>query len=167
MTSLPTTEQLAGRTITRGEFRTAIINLRSYLAGLLGTDGEIETARSTLGIDDLYADKTISVIAGEAITAYKAISIINNVGYHTVISSYNMVVGYTGLSLYDTALGDDLQILILGSVTNSGWSFSGGDVFVSSSSEIVNSTPSSGAIIFAGKVISPTKIFLEHSASIL
>lgn len=48
-TSLPAASSFTGSTVTEAQFKTAITDLRTYLAGLFSTDGEIQTALETLG----------------------------------------------------------------------------------------------------------------------
>ena len=49
-TPLPSTAALATRPSTHGAVRVSLGAIRDYLAGLLGTDGEIATALATLGV---------------------------------------------------------------------------------------------------------------------
>jgi len=59
MTSLPEASAFTGGTITEAQFKTAITNQRSYLAGLLGTDGLPATALAALGsLAGQYVAKT-------------------------------------------------------------------------------------------------------------
>ncbi len=48
MTALPAATDFTDASTTEGEFKTAITDLRAFLAGVLGTDGTISTAQSTL-----------------------------------------------------------------------------------------------------------------------
>lgn len=50
MTALPPIVQATGASVTEGEFKTFLSDLRAFLAGLLGTDGNAATARSSLGV---------------------------------------------------------------------------------------------------------------------
>jgi hypothetical protein len=50
MPALPPSSDFTGASVTEGAFKTAITNLRDYLSGLLGSDGTIATAQSTLGM---------------------------------------------------------------------------------------------------------------------
>ncbi len=50
-TPLPPSADFTGSEVSEGGFKTAISNLRSYLAHLLGTDGEPATAQAALGIE--------------------------------------------------------------------------------------------------------------------
>jgi hypothetical protein len=47
-TALPTAASFTGSTVTEAQFKTAITDLRTFLADQLGTDGEIDTALATL-----------------------------------------------------------------------------------------------------------------------
>lgn len=49
-TALPAASAFTGATVTEADFKSAITDLRAYLAGLHGTDGEIATALDTLGV---------------------------------------------------------------------------------------------------------------------
>lgn len=49
MTALPAVAEFTGSTVTEAQFKTAITNLRGFLSGLLGSDGEAATALSTIG----------------------------------------------------------------------------------------------------------------------
>lgn len=49
MTALPAAASFTGGSITEGDFKTAITDLRAFLAGLLGTDGLPATALATVG----------------------------------------------------------------------------------------------------------------------
>lgn len=71
-TALPPSSNFTDGTITQGGFKTAIANLHDYLAGVLGTDGTIATAKSTLGLatvastgvySDLTGRPTLSTVA--------------------------------------------------------------------------------------------------------
>lgn len=48
-TSLPPSTDFTGSAVTEGGFKSAISAMRTYLAGLLGTDGATQTALATLG----------------------------------------------------------------------------------------------------------------------
>jgi hypothetical protein len=50
MPALPPSSDFTGASVTEGAFKTAITNLRDYLSGLMGADGTIATAQSTLGM---------------------------------------------------------------------------------------------------------------------
>jgi VWA-like domain (DUF2201) len=59
MPALPPISNFTGSTVTEGQFKTALSDLRSYLAGLLGTDGSPATALITLGsLGSGYVSKT-------------------------------------------------------------------------------------------------------------
>ena len=59
MPALPPISNFTGSTVTEGQFKTALSDLRSYLAGLLGTDGNPATALTTLGsLGSGYVSKT-------------------------------------------------------------------------------------------------------------
>lgn len=49
MTALPLATAFTDSAVTEGEFKTAITDQREFLAGLLGSDGEVATALATLG----------------------------------------------------------------------------------------------------------------------
>jgi len=49
MTTLPTSSDFTGSTITEAQFKTAQTNLLSFLSVLLGSDGTVGTALSTIG----------------------------------------------------------------------------------------------------------------------
>ncbi|NFV79988.1 hypothetical protein [Magnetospirillum aberrantis] len=49
MTELPVATQFTGSTATEGDQKTFITNLRAFLAGVLGTAGTAEAARTALG----------------------------------------------------------------------------------------------------------------------
>ena len=49
MTALPPISNFTGSTVTEGQFKTALTDLRAYLAGLLGADGNTATALAALG----------------------------------------------------------------------------------------------------------------------
>lgn len=49
MTALPAATDFTGASITEAQFKTAITELRAYLSGLLGDDGEVITALQALG----------------------------------------------------------------------------------------------------------------------
>lgn len=49
MTALPLSTAFTDSAVTEGEFKTAITDQREFLAGLLGSDGEVATALATLG----------------------------------------------------------------------------------------------------------------------
>lgn len=62
-TSLPEQQEFIGNEITEGDFKIALVNMLTYLIGLLGKDGEISTARKTLqvplsAIEEKTADYT-------------------------------------------------------------------------------------------------------------
>jgi hypothetical protein len=68
MTALPAATDFTGATVTEGQFKTAMTNQRSYLAGLFGTDGAIGTAMTTLGVplnDTIAKTGAYSVVAGD------------------------------------------------------------------------------------------------------
>lgn len=48
MTALPAATDFTGAAITKGQFKTAVTDLRAFLAGLIGADGTIATALDTL-----------------------------------------------------------------------------------------------------------------------
>jgi microcystin-dependent protein len=48
-TSLPPSTDFTGSAVTEGGFKSAISAMRTYLAGLIGTDGATQTALATLG----------------------------------------------------------------------------------------------------------------------
>lgn len=50
MTALPASTAFTGASITEAQFKTAITDLRGYLAGLLGTDGAVATAAAALDV---------------------------------------------------------------------------------------------------------------------
>jgi len=59
MPALPPISNFTGSTVTEGQFKTALNDLRAYLAGLLGTDGNAATALATLGsLGSGYVSKT-------------------------------------------------------------------------------------------------------------
>lgn len=59
MPALPPISNFTGSTVTEGQFKTALTDLRAYLAGLLGTDGNAATALTTLGsLGSGYVSKT-------------------------------------------------------------------------------------------------------------
>lgn len=59
MPALPPISNFTGSTVTEGQFKTALNDLRAYLAGLLGTDGNAATALATLGsLGSGYVNKT-------------------------------------------------------------------------------------------------------------
>ena len=47
--ALPATSDFTGSNVTEAQFKTAISDLRAYLATLLGTDGVALTAQAALG----------------------------------------------------------------------------------------------------------------------
>lgn len=49
-TGLPEQQEFIGNGITEGDFKIALVNMLSYLTGLLGKDGEISTARKNLQV---------------------------------------------------------------------------------------------------------------------
>lgn len=49
MTALPASSDFTGSTVTEGQFKAAITNLRDFLSGLLGADGLPATALASLG----------------------------------------------------------------------------------------------------------------------
>lgn len=49
-TGLPEQQEFIGDGITEGDFKIALVNMLSYLTGLLGKDGEISTARKNLQV---------------------------------------------------------------------------------------------------------------------
>jgi len=68
MPALPPISNFTGSTVTEGQFKTALSDLRSYLAGLLGTDGSAATALITLGsLGSGYVSKTATytVVSGD------------------------------------------------------------------------------------------------------
>jgi hypothetical protein len=68
MTALPAATDFTGSAVTEGQFKTAITNQRSYLAGLLGTDGAIGTAMTTLGVplnDTVAKTGAYTLVAGD------------------------------------------------------------------------------------------------------
>lgn len=63
-TSLPEQQEFIGNEITEGDFKVALVNMLSYLIGLLGKDGEISTARKTLQVPlSAIAEKTADYTA--------------------------------------------------------------------------------------------------------
>lgn len=63
-TSLPEQQEFIGNEITEGDFKIALVNMLSYLIGLLGKDGEISTARKTLQVPlSAIAEKTADYTA--------------------------------------------------------------------------------------------------------
>ena len=52
MPTLPTTTVAFASGATEAEFKTFLSGQRAFLAGLLGTDGTAETAKSTLGVNN-------------------------------------------------------------------------------------------------------------------
>ena len=68
MTALPASSDFTGSTITEGQFKTAITNLRDFLSGLLGADGVNATALAALGaLGSGYDAKTAAytVVTGD------------------------------------------------------------------------------------------------------
>lgn len=63
-TSLPEQQEFIGNEITEGDFKVALVNMLTYLIGLLGKDGEISTARKTLQVPlSAIAEKTADYTA--------------------------------------------------------------------------------------------------------
>lgn len=64
MTALPPSEDFTGQLVTQSQFKTALSSMRSYLAGLFGVDGTINTARNQLGINAATAALFGTIVAG-------------------------------------------------------------------------------------------------------
>ena len=92
MTALPTTTEAFASGATEAQFKTFLSNQRAYLAGLLGTDGTTETAKSTLGmiagVTSLNGN-TGAVTAGQVSDAA-------TIGYGYIPLSQNMTHGAVG-----------------------------------------------------------------------
>lgn len=70
MTALPASTDFTGAAITEAQFKTAISDLRSYLAGLFGTDGTAATAISTLGASPFPAGTLMLFVQTAAPTGW-------------------------------------------------------------------------------------------------
>lgn len=75
MTALPASSDFTGSTVTEGQFKAAITNLRDFLSGLLGADGLTATALATLGamasatVDKSAAYTVVTTDRGKCINA--------------------------------------------------------------------------------------------------
>lgn len=75
MPNLPASTNFTGATVTEGQFKAAITDLREYLAGLFGVDGSKATALGTLGaatpadFAEARADTEADKIAAQAAAA--------------------------------------------------------------------------------------------------
>lgn len=65
MTSLPDSTDFTGSTVTEGGQKTFITNLRSFLAGVLGTAGTAEGARTALGLGSAATAAASSFLAAD------------------------------------------------------------------------------------------------------
>jgi hypothetical protein len=70
-TPLPPATDLTGSGVTEGGFKTAMTNIRTFLADLLGTDGVPATARAALGVAD-----EVGMLQNMSITANVASNIL-------------------------------------------------------------------------------------------
>jgi hypothetical protein len=71
-TALPPASDWTAVDTTEGEFKIAQTNLRAYLAGLLGTNGEVSTARATLVAAKSGANTDITSLNAPALGAATA-----------------------------------------------------------------------------------------------
>jgi hypothetical protein len=71
-TALPPAADWTAVDTTEGEFKIAQTNLRAYLAGLLGTNGEVSTARATLVAAKSGANTDITSLSAPSLGAATA-----------------------------------------------------------------------------------------------
>ena len=73
MTALPPATDFTGAAVTEGDFKTAVTNMRAYLAGITDTTGIVADARTQLGLGSLAIKSTIATadVDAGAITAAK------------------------------------------------------------------------------------------------
>lgn len=109
MPTLPDTTTAFASSATEAQFKTFLSSQRSFLAGLLGTDGTAVTARSTLGVNDGVT--SVNGNTGAITAAQIAAAATAGYGYTPAnpanCVSTNMTAGAVGSLCYakrDTAL---------------------------------------------------------------
>jgi hypothetical protein len=161
-TALPTQHELTGSGLTRSAFRTSLNALRSYLAGLLDTDGTAESAITKLGA----VTATVTFPAGESIGGHRCVSVIDGVAFYTNITNEESASCYVGITESAYNFGDDVIIRAYGAVTEGSWTFTPGSIYVSATATLTQTPPASGAIIFVGTAATATSIILDHSTTV-
>lgn len=115
MTALPTTTEAFASGATEAQFKTFLSSQRSFLAGLLGTDGTAATARATLGVNDgvTSVNGNTGAITAEQIaaaaTAGYGYTPANTTHAHSNYVSTNMTHGAVGSLCFaraDTSTSD-------------------------------------------------------------
>ena len=92
--ALPTAAEFTDYGITKSQFRTALSSLRSYLSELLGDDGTVATALSTLGAGTLGITQSIKTDDYTCVLADSGKHILINVASKTITIPANSSVAY-------------------------------------------------------------------------
>lgn len=149
MPTLPDTTTAFASSATEAQFKTFLSSQRSFLAGLLGTDGTAATARLTLGVSDGVTSvngNTGAITAAQiaaAATAGYGYTPANSTHTHSNYVSTNMTHGAVGSLCFATIDGGGgthaAGSTIAGSqLTSAGISYNSGTTAIS--------IPSSGAL---------------------
>jgi len=97
MTALPPASDFTGAAVTEAEFKTATTNQRAYLAGLMGADGTIATAKGTLLIAAADVVDFATAVAADATVAANTAKVTN-------ATHSGDVTGDTALTIADEAV---------------------------------------------------------------
>ena len=101
MTALPPSTDFTGAAITEAQFKTAISNLRAYLAGLFGSDGTAATAIATLGASPFPSGTLMLFVQTAAPTGWTKSTTHNDKALRVVSGS----VSSGGSVAFSTAFG--------------------------------------------------------------
>lgn len=130
MTALPAATDFTGSTVTEGQFKTALTNLRAYLAELFGADGSAATARNTLGVTtpeqmqayvaEVDADRIAAQAAASAAQAAWSAALAANPDLNpwgrmnpaTLTEDFTLAAGYNAVSAGPLTVGEDIEITL-------------------------------------------------------
>ena len=143
MPTLPTTTVAFASSATEADFKTFLSGQRAFLAGLLGTDGTAETAKSTLGVNDGVTSIngnsgaiTASQIADAATDGY-GYTPANTTHTHSNYVSTNMTHGAVGSLCFASAIANTSVIDVSPGGTLAGSSLKAASVVKSSAATVV------------------------------
>lgn len=130
MTALPASTDFTASTVTEGQFKTALTNLRDYLSGLFGADGTQTTARNTLGVPtpeqmqgyvaEVDADRLVAQNAAQAAQAAWSAALAANPDLNpwgrmnpsTLQADFTLAAGYNAVSAGPLTVGEGVAVTL-------------------------------------------------------
>lgn len=130
MTALPASTDFTASTVTEGQFKTALTNLRDYLSGLFGADGTQATARNTLGVPtpeqmqgyvaEVDADRLVAQNAAQAAQAAWSAALAANPDLNpwgrmnpsTLQADFTLAAGYNAVSAGPLTVGEGVAVTL-------------------------------------------------------